>query len=158
MVWGAFSGHGRSGLVICQRDPEAPQGEVSSWSYKALPQEQLPVLMGPNDTFQQDNAPIHKFHEVTDWLRDSGYQVLEFPPYSPDLTPIEHNWFPLKKSLRDLQPLLHQMPVTTAKQLIEEYAPTAWQMISQTHMNSLIDSMPHRVEAVITAEGWYTHY
>ena len=143
---------------ICQRDPEVPHGGVSGRSYKALLQEQLPVLMGPSDTFQQDNAPIHKFHEVTDWLWDSGYRVLEFPPYSPDLTSIEHNWFPLKQNHRNLQPLLHRMPVTTAKQLIEEHAPTAWQMILQTHMNSLIDLMPHRIEAVIAAEGWYTHY
>ena len=50
------------------------------------------------------------------------------------------------------------MLITTAKQLIEKYASTAWQMISQTHMNSLIDLMPHHIEAVIAAEGWYVHY
>ena len=127
-------------------------------SYKALLQEQLPLLIGPGEVFQQDNTPIHKCHEVRDWLQNSGYPVLEFPPYSPDLTPIEYNWFPLKKNIREWQPLLHQMPVAAAKQLIEENTPEVWQMISQAHMDKLIDLMPHRIEAVIEAEGWYTHY
>jgi transposase len=40
--------------------------------------------------FMQDNAPIHTAHIIKDWLEEMAIEVLEWPPYSPDLNPIEH--------------------------------------------------------------------
>ncbi len=37
-------------------------------------------------------------------------------------------------------------------------AQASWQRISQDVLNKLCDSMPHRVQAVIDADGWYTKY
>jgi len=47
--------------------------------------------------FQQDNGPVHKAYNVMDWLERNSITVVDHPPYSPDLNPIEHVWVELKK-------------------------------------------------------------
>ena len=47
--------------------------------------------------FQQDNAPIYKANDVMIWLENNKVNVLgEWPPYSPDLSPIENIWLIIK--------------------------------------------------------------
>jgi len=39
--------------------------------------------------FQQDNAPQHTSRLAHRWFHNHGVDLLDFPPYSPDLNPIE---------------------------------------------------------------------
>ena len=48
--------------------------------------------------FLQDNAPAHKSHVAMQKIRDLGFELLEHPPYSPDLVP--SNYHLNKKSLK----------------------------------------------------------
>ncbi|UYV72569.1 hypothetical protein LAZ67_9003782 [Cordylochernes scorpioides] len=51
----------------------------------------LPYLQGvPNALYQQDNARPHTARISQQALQD--VQMLPWPPYSPDLSPIEHVW------------------------------------------------------------------
>ncbi|XP_063362897.1 histone-lysine N-methyltransferase SETMAR-like [Cydia amplana] len=51
--------------------------------------------------FHQDNAPPHKAGVAMAAIRDSGFELLEHPPYSPDLAPSDFYLFPrLKEDLR----------------------------------------------------------
>ncbi|MCG2690173.1 IS630 family transposase [Candidatus Parcubacteria bacterium] len=52
-----------------------------------------------------DNASCHKSKEVKQWLRDNpGIVELDhFPPYSPEMNPIEHVWKVLKKEINHLR-------------------------------------------------------
>ncbi|UYV82472.1 hypothetical protein LAZ67_21002364 [Cordylochernes scorpioides] len=51
----------------------------------------LPYLQGvPNALYQQDNARPHTARISQQALQD--VQILPWPPYSPDLSPIEHVW------------------------------------------------------------------
>ena len=54
----------------------------------------------------QDNAPIHKARIVTEWLENYRIPTLEWPPYSPDLNPIEHAWARLKDLIVKLDPTI----------------------------------------------------
>jgi tRNA A37 threonylcarbamoyladenosine biosynthesis protein TsaE len=44
----------------------------------------------PGDTFQQDNARIHTSYSTQEFLEENGIWIIEWPPYSPDINPIEH--------------------------------------------------------------------
>ena len=52
-----------------------------------------------------DNASCHKSKEVKQWLKDNpGIVELDnFPPYSPEMNPIEHVWKVLKKEINHLR-------------------------------------------------------
>ena len=106
-----------------------------------------------------DNAPIHTTFKVGDYLQETTYNVMSWPPYSPDLNLIEHCWHPLKLNAHIVAPQLPQMTnVKAAQDLLQDILPNAWNNIPQAHLDSLIKSMPKRVKVVIDAEGWYTKY
>jgi len=44
-----------------------------------------------------DNASIHTAQATREFLKEHGIRVIEWPPYLPDLNPIEHMWWILKK-------------------------------------------------------------
>jgi len=51
---------------------------------------------GDDFVFQHDNAPPHRCKLTRKFLNDSKIEVLEWPPLSPDLSPIENSWKILK--------------------------------------------------------------
>ena len=59
-------------------------------------------LIGDNFILQQDNAPIHKAKKISEYLINNNINSLEWPPQSPDLSPIENvcSWMKLKVSER----------------------------------------------------------
>ncbi len=163
MVWVAFDGYKRFGLRFCERDPDAPRGEVTAKTYLRLLQDQLPSLCDTEGTtatsiFMHDNAPIHSAEIVQEWLNASPYNVMEWPPYSPDLNPIEHCWQPLKQNVHWLAPNIIHLSTAEAQQRLAAVLPIAWSLIARSHYDKLIKSMPDRVKAVIESGGWYTRY
>ncbi len=163
MVWGAFDDYKCSGLKFCEQDPNAARGGVTARTYLKLLQEQLPALYDvegtiATSTFMHDNTPIHSADAVQEWLQASPYTVMEWLPYSPDLNPIEHCWGPLKENVYRLAPNIVHLTAAEAERRLTEVLPVAWQLISRSHYDKLIKSMPDRVKAVIEAEGWYTRY
>lgn len=65
----------------------------------------------------------------------------------------------LKRKLLQLHPFLFEDGQSqTDWSRFEEAIQEAWWAIPQASIDSLIDSMPRRIEAVYRAKGWYTKY
>jgi transposase len=102
--------------------------------------------------FQQDNDPKHKSKKAMNWLKDSGMEVMVWPPQSADLNPIEHLWVHLKARLGDYE----NSPSSIAE--LWERTQKVWNEIPASVCQNLIESMPRRVAAVAKAKGGYTKY
>ena len=84
---------------------------------------------------------------------------MEWPPYSPDLNPIENLWSILKWEIYQLYPdLEHASDSIETKERLIKAAKEAWASIRPDILVRLSETMPNRVEAIINANGWYTEY
>lgn len=51
--------------------------------------------------FLHDNAPAHRSEVALEAIRNAGFDILDHPPYSPDLAPSDFHLFPkLKEHIR----------------------------------------------------------
>ncbi|GBO02551.1 hypothetical protein AVEN_133483-1 [Araneus ventricosus] len=107
-----------------------------------------------NGAFQQDNCTSHRSRLATVWLDEhsSDFFLMNWPPSSPDLNPIEHLWDVLEKDAK-----AHP---TTPETLTELWIALAnvWQTIPVDRFGKLVESMLRRVEAVIKVRGGPTRY
>jgi transposase len=54
--------------------------------------------------FEQDNARPHKGKKVIEWLGKQKFNLINWPPQSPDLSPIETIWNVMKMKLKAIKP------------------------------------------------------
>ena len=160
MIWVAIWGAGHSEITFLERDEESEKRGFTARSYIMVLEANLYSIWEPGLEFMQDNAPIHKAGLVRKWFRDHGIPLMEWPPYSLDLNPIEHAWARLKDTIYKLDPDLANMRGSSeeVKQRFKELIEQAWEALGDDYFDRLIRSMDPRVNAVLEAEGWYTHY
>ena len=89
MIWAAMWGENQSELTVLVRDPEAKRNGYSANSYLKVLEENLYSIWEPGLEFMQDGASIHTAKKVKKWFEDNGIPIPRWPPYSPDLNPIE---------------------------------------------------------------------
>ncbi|UYV68209.1 HMX3 [Cordylochernes scorpioides] len=136
MVWGAIAYDSRSPLLRIQ-------GIMTAQRYvdDVLRPVTLPYLQGvPNALYQQDNARPHTARISQQALQD--VQMLPWPPYSPDLSPIEHVWDIIGRRL-------HALPQPRSEDELWQMVEREWRAIPQDAIRTLIDSLPRRVAAYI---------
>ncbi|KAI8321409.1 hypothetical protein GQ54DRAFT_243869, partial [Martensiomyces pterosporus] len=103
--------------------------------------------------------------QTTEWLDDSGIEVLDWPSQSPDLNPIEHLlegnnaglamrhlWFVVKQKLK-MYPLAPKNNDQLWNRVVE-----IWNGLTTEECTNLVASMPKRITAVIAAKGGHTKY
>ena len=159
MIWGVIWIGGRSDVFIMNRDEDAPHQGYTQYSYIEVLNDQLPTIFNPGMVFMQDNAPIHTAHKVKAWFVDNVIPVIAWPPYSPDMNPIEIIWVILKRDLNVKHPELLQIGASNADyQYLYNCIQEAWEAIPQEKIDSLIKSMDTRNEALRLAERWHTRF
>ncbi|KAE8550201.1 hypothetical protein EYB25_006422 [Talaromyces marneffei] len=154
MFWGGFKFDQRSPLVPLTSDGSSAGGGITATVIRQLYMEQLPELLDNGDIFMQDNAPVHRAHIIRDLLRELGLDIMEWPPYSPDLNPIKNIWAIMKTIIINDHPELQNAPDNdqTLYALIQA-AKEAWQSIEIRVLKNLSNTMPNRVRAVIPYFG-----
>ncbi|KAM8708535.1 hypothetical protein ACLKA7_015503 [Drosophila subpalustris] len=89
MVWGAISYFGTCELqFLTSRMNAQNYNEVLKTAFPHFQN----VFHNLQWHFQHDNAPIHTARSVKSWIQDQKVDLLDWPPYSPDLNIIENVW------------------------------------------------------------------
>ena len=142
MVWGGISLRGTTPL-------KHVFGSINSDKYIEILNECLiPTCetLYPDGWFLiQDNAPCHKSAKTMEWLREQGIQLIDWPPGSPDLNPIEEIWQVMKRRLEEEMGLNSEM---TVRKIME-----IWENIMHETLKTFIESMKHRIEQCIKLRG-----
>ena len=147
MVWGGIAHGIKSQLIIVAGNMTA----VRYWD-EILRPVAVPLVQQRNLILQQDNARPHVARVCQDFLANNNIAPLAWPPYSPDLTPIEHMWDELDRRVRKRR----NPPATLAQlrnALIDE-----WNNIPMRTVNALVNSIQRRIRAATAARGGHTRY
>lgn len=171
MIWACFTGE-RLGLLIVCDEGGIGADEYEDILYDGLfsliddllepPEDPGTIQIADENTFifMQDNAPCHKAAYVLEFLKENRVPLMEWPPQSPDLNPIENLWTELKVRFhqRFTELFSHPSKSMEARYRYGEILQEVWYSQGMELVEALIQSMPRRCEAVIQAQGGWTKY
>jgi transposase len=80
--------------------PLVLDGPMTGEAFRAYVEQALAPALGRGDVVVTDNLAAHKAAGVREAIHAVGASVLQLPPYSPDLNPIEQAFAKLKAGLR----------------------------------------------------------
>ena len=108
--------------------------------------------------FQQDNDPKHRSKKNIKYLdtkkKDLKVRLclLDWPSQSPDLNPLENLWGIVKWKLKTSP--RHASIVDELWEMVKN----EWTRISPDTTNTLIESMPERIQEVLKNGGRHSHF
>lgn len=149
MMWGGFSALGKLSLAF-------PSTKMNSVDYQQVLERNLVPYLSqfPEQKifFQQDNAPVHVSKSTRAWLGRNNIELLEWPPCSPDLNPIENLW----------GIIVHRVYAQNREYKCLDELMVAivdvWNNIEDEIIQALVNSMPERMFRVINTDGNVTGY
>lgn len=102
--------------------------------------------------FQQVGDLKQNFRATKSFLASKNIKCMERPAQSPDLNPKEYLWSELKRRL--------QLYLENPKGVGKHWARVGkeWTQVSAGTCQTLIGSMPGRIEAVVKAKGGHARY
>ena len=148
-VWACFSESGLGNLVCFTENMDAAL-YVTILQQNLLQSARRLFGDGVPFWFQQDNDPKHTSARAKRWLHNNGVQLIDWPPCSPDLNPIENLWADLNRRVE----LHHAKTIEELQSVIR----TEWKNTSRHTLQQLVRSMPDRCAAVLQAAGSTTAY
>ena len=100
--------------------------------------------------YQQDNASPHTAGTSRAWFHTHGIDVLDFPPWSSDLSPIENLWNDLKRRVYAHHP-------QTMEEL-KHFIVVEWQATQLSFCSHACLSLPQRLQLVLANKGHKIKY
>lgn len=100
--------------------------------------------------FQQDNVRFHTTPETVTYLHDKGVTLIEWPPWSPDLNPIENVWNVLKAHV------YARFPQTMEE--MELFIHEEWANLDLKFISRICRSMPRRLQLLLDNNGHKISY
>ncbi len=147
-LWGCISAQGL-GQFAFYDDPLNAEGYVSI--LKNNLKNSYSKLFTPGAWFfQHDNWAVHRAAPTRTHLFTTGIEVLKWPPYSPDLNPIENLWNDLKRRVYARHP-------KTIVQL-KKFIMAEWKATTVQYASNLCRSMPVRLELLVANGGHRVKY
>ena len=146
--WGCFSRVGLSPLV-------ALDGNMTGEKYINLIRDVvIPEIEAANRpmTFMQDNAPCHKAKIVLDFMAENDIELLDWPPQSPDMNPIENLWAIIKSRRQNK----YGLP-KSRNEIIDQIF-DIWDNIEPSLVENLANSANKRINLVLKLKGKVSKY
>jgi transposase len=157
MFWGCFNGETKGPGIFWEKE----WGTIRAESYC---ERIVPIVEGWINTierqtgrrliFMQDGAPAHAAQLTLDELHARRIVFIYWPPYSPDLNPIEAVWNWMKNYIEAKWGPNTKLSYARLRDAVKE----AWDAVPVEFLRQLIDDMPKRCQAVIDAEGRFTKF
>ena len=98
MVWGAICRKGKTELLVIDEGSMTANLYCDYIRYELY--ERVNGIYGKNKwKFQQDNAKVHTSNKVMQMFKDLNIRLVDHPPKSPDLNPIEYVWSFIKEKV-----------------------------------------------------------
>jgi hypothetical protein len=151
MFWGCLSLAGRGPIV-------AIDGTMDANRYKRILREDLlpeatdAIEKGHRVVVMHDGSKAHRNKKIDQYLEDCEVEFLDWPPYSPDLNPIENIWAWIKYKLYSEYGLLN------SKDEIIEAVQAIWDQIDDDMIKRFCQHYEKRLHAVVASNGLQTKY
>jgi hypothetical protein len=148
-VWGCFSTRGFGQIYLFKENLTATN-LCTIYEDVLLPSAKH--LFGDDGTsiLQEDNHPVHRSKAAQTFREEHAIRRMEWPPYSPDLNPIENMWSVLKRNVRRR----NCTTISSFSRTIE----VEWRKFSRCFSSRLVDSMKVRVQTLIDVKGDHLLY
>jgi ketohexokinase/beta-glucosidase len=148
--FGAFHGYTKGPHLFWEKE----WGTINSDTYCRYI---LPLIRGymsqnPQLLLMQDGAPGHGAQATQNRIREYGLNMIYWPPFSPDLNPIEMVWNWMKDFLQANFP--DRMNIFELRIALQE----AWEAVPESYLAELLESMPERCKAVLEAGSGHTRF
>ncbi|MBW0580385.1 hypothetical protein O181_120100 [Austropuccinia psidii MF-1] len=152
MVWGALCGAIQSKLVFLplgQRSAANFIEKIYKPGLLSFYKELIDAVVAKNYdqlTLMEDGAPIHMAQVSNDWQQSNNSHKLQWPANSPSLNPIENVLFKMKYMVTNL---FNPKTMDELKAAVN----AAWEEIPFEHLDNVLLSLPHQMQAVVNANG-----
>lgn len=150
MVWGGICSSGKTPLIFVEKGVKMNQeiyrrdileAVVLPWSRQHFGNRQW--------TFQQDSAPAHRASSVQQWCKDNFPSFIssqEWPPYSPDLNPMDYSVWSILESRACASRHISVDSLKAA--LLRE-----WDKISIDELRKIVENFTKRLSLCIKSKG-----
>ncbi|KAK3108668.1 hypothetical protein FSP39_012878 [Pinctada imbricata] len=147
MIWGGISLHTKTDVVPVRQTLNAQRYQNTIIQPIIVPH----IRANRGMILMQDNATPHKARTTQQMLQMNNIRVLDWPPCSPNLNPIEHVWDELDRRIR-------RLPQAQNLAQLETFIVNTWNNLPRRFLQNYVNSMRRRCQAVIVARGGHTRY